>query len=443
MNRLRLFLRAYLEGRWLSVGLALLGLVAYVGMLLVAGSSWLAGTAFYLYLLGLLGLLVTAVHHGSVRRWKRGLWKAFCLIALSPLNPLVAILMLLGSLAGDRGDDFGKDIVIPPDLVMEIPTARATNVWAAPIQDDEGTTLRQSGGVGPEGAWVEADTAWLLRVEGASLDRLTRHLAASARWRMTQEDGKRVAIRRAAPGGAWSFAMNGFYTDFSFDRSADRFQYRLVLGLDGPAFTGPWARQNKLTKEAAGQPKFSVEPKPAKAGEGTHYESYLVVTGPVAAVEFFEQSGQPNRGMTREALRQLAAEMTAVLDSEWDPARLAEGSRRIGEPALLLANSFQGGLYDVYGFINPGEPGYLYLKAFEVTRGTALSARRLKDDSLEYVGWSDDPGEQYFWNAHIMIGEGDWGTYYPARFEVWFVPASGAPERKLLEKVFRIEGWMR
>ena len=109
----------------------------------------------------------------------------------------------------------------------------------------------------------------------------------------------------------------------------------------------------------------------------------------------------------------------------------------------MIANGFQGGIYDVYGFLNPGEPGYLYLKAFEVTRGTALSAERLKQDSLEYVGWSDNPDEQFFWNAHIMIGEGDWGTYYPARFEVWFVPASGAPERKLMDKVYRIEGWMR
>ena len=32
---------------------------------------------------------------------------------------------------------------------------------------------------------------------------------------------------------------------------------------------------------------------------------------------------------------------------------------------------------------------------------------------------------------------------YAARFEVWFVPDSGRPERKLMERVFRIEGWQR
>jgi len=27
--------------------------------------------------------------------------------------------------------------------------------------------------------------------------------------------------------------------------------------------------------------------------------------------------------------------------------------------------------------------------------------------------------------------------------ELWFAPAGGAPERKLFEDVFRIEGWQR
>jgi hypothetical protein len=40
-----------------------------------------------------------------------------------------------------------------------------------------------------------------------------------------------------------------------------------------------------------------------------------------------------------------------------------------------------------------------------------------------------------------MVYEGDWDTFYPARFELWFVPSGGGPERKLVEKVFRICGW--
>jgi hypothetical protein len=42
-----------------------------------------------------------------------------------------------------------------------------------------------------------------------------------------------------------------------------------------------------------------------------------------------------------------------------------------------------------------------------------------------------------------MIYEGDWGKPYAARFEVWFTPDAGGPERKLAERIFKIEGWQR
>jgi hypothetical protein len=29
------------------------------------------------------------------------------------------------------------------------------------------------------------------------------------------------------------------------------------------------------------------------------------------------------------------------------------------------------------------------------------------------------------------------------RFEIWFTPNAGGPDRKLMEKVFKIEGWQR
>ena len=78
-----------------------------------------------------------------------------------------------------------------------------------------------------------------------------------------------------------------------------------------------------------------------------------------------------------------------------------------------------------------------------MTQGTPLSAARLKEASNEWIGWSDDPGELFLSNTHITIYEGDWGKPYAARFEVWFVPDSGSPQRKLIEKVYKIEGWQR
>ena len=436
LPRLRWFGRAYLEGRWLAAGLALWALLLFGFTLWVGRSAWLASGFFHVYMVSLLGLLIAAVHQGLRKKMRRAAWSGFCLLALCPLNPLVAVLIMVAGMFSSAEDDFGKDLVIPPDLAMEEPVNQLTNFWPEAISDAEGRSILQAAAGTTKGSLVEADTEWLRVLDVPARDQLLRHLASSARWRVTREGEQRVAFRRAAPDGVWRISLNGYYTDFDFDRSNGSFQYRVLLGLDGPALDAAWERMDRRTVMAAGGGSFSLEAKANPKMPVEQYESYLVVTGPVAAVEIFEQRPTTDRAMTCEALRQLALEMG-------EPGDLAEGSLRRGEPALGLANGSQGGIYDLYGFINPGEAGYLYVKAFEVTQGTPLSARRLKEDSLEYTGWSDDPGEQFFWNAHIMIGEGDWGTFYPARFEVWFVPASGAPERKLMEKVFRIQGWMR
>jgi hypothetical protein len=103
----------------------------------------------------------------------------------------------------------------------------------------------------------------------------------------------------------------------------------------------------------------------------------------------------------------------------------------------------QGGIYSVCAYVNPGESGYAYLKVFEATKNTPLSTSRIPERSTEFIGWSDNPTEEFFYNSEITVYEGDWGVYYPARFELWFVPDSGKPERKLVEKVFKIEGWQR
>ena len=95
------------------------------------------------------------------------------------------------------------------------------------------------------------------------------------------------------------------------------------------------------------------------------------------------------------------------------------------------------------GLVVPGEPGMTYLRAFEATKGTPLSESGLKEDSNERIGWSDEPEEKFLYENEFMIHEGDWGKPYAARIEVWFRPDSGKPERKLLERICKIEGWQR
>ena len=108
-------------------------------------------------------------------------------------------------------------------------------------------------------------------------------------------------------------------------------------------------------------------------------------------------------------------------------------------PDFKLVNGFQGGIYHYKATIDPGEDGEVYLKAYEVTKDYQLSATRMKQATLEKVTGK---------GAHVVgrkftIYEGDWDHYYAARVEIWFVPSKGGAERKLKEKVFRVQGWMR
>lgn len=108
-------------------------------------------------------------------------------------------------------------------------------------------------------------------------------------------------------------------------------------------------------------------------------------------------------------------------------------------PDFVLRNSFQGGIYEYKATVNPGEDGEVYLKAYEVTKEIPLSVSRLKPRTLEKV---EGKGEHVI-GKEFTIYEGDWGHYYAARIEIWFIPACGGKERKLKEKVFKVQGWMR
>jgi len=110
---------------------------------------------------------------------------------------------------------------------------------------------------------------------------------------------------------------------------------------------------------------------------------------------------------------------------------------------ILVTRAYEGGRYNVYAHVNPGEPGSAYIKVFEATRNTPLSEYGTKRDSEKKMGWSGNKDSRYYYKSHIVVYEGDWGVYYPARFELWFIPDSGGPERKLVEKIFKIEGWQR
>ena len=112
------------------------------------------------------------------------------------------------------------------------------------------------------------------------------------------------------------------------------------------------------------------------------------------------------------------------------------------ETYLHIWDDYQGGIYKYdfyYGALPAGE---IYLKCYEVTDNILLSADRILQASrvpiVESSAFTQIVSQQPF-----TIYEGDWEDYYAARIEVWHKDAATQLERKLYEKIYRVEGWMR
>lgn len=186
--------------------------------------------------------------------------------------------------------------------------------------------------------------------------------------------------------------------------------------------------------------------------ERTYWAGTQYVTVKFTAQEPFRDSYFAKEGCQNPeagyyaAMTELYAELQKVAelkDAGEIDAALPKPKKYVPDvkPDFKLINGSQGGIYGYLATVDPGEDGEVYLQAFEVTKGTPLSSRRIKQCTVERVSGKDN--QVIGSGKEFTIYEGDWDHYYAARIEIWFVPASGGRERKLKEKVFKVQGWMR
>ena len=109
---------------------------------------------------------------------------------------------------------------------------------------------------------------------------------------------------------------------------------------------------------------------------------------------------------------------------------------------LQIWNDVQGGMY-TYDFHHPAlEEGWIYLRCYEATENIPLSPDRISATSMVATP-STTSFSKLVEGQRFTIYAGDWGDYYAARIEVWHKDANTGKERKLMEKVYRVEGWVR
>lgn len=109
---------------------------------------------------------------------------------------------------------------------------------------------------------------------------------------------------------------------------------------------------------------------------------------------------------------------------------------------LQIWNGFQGGIYE-YDFYYPRlSAGEIFLRCFEAGKNEPLSAESVEDRTTvrqsAVTKFSKVAEKKQF-----TIYEGDWEEYYAVRVEVWHRDSVTHKETKLMEKLYRMEGWMR
>ncbi len=335
----------------------------------------------------------------------------------------VCVICIVSSRPVAAQDGFADDLTIPEGIEISDPIPYATVVTP---EAEDGFRTRVLGVIldGDSGdPTVVANLPGLSASFQDKQELLERYLASSPAWRVFDERGARYATRRWKMAGGWRFEMHGYYSVFDVKPEQPHtvelpdFQTRCTLGLSGR----PWVNfKNDATEFATGQ-ATAIE----LSERFEKHNSLSLISAGELLVEVFEQTRKKERSLTKMTLRIIEEEAADILDAkDWGALvkSLPSGSIRHAEPEFQLCQPGEPGVFDSVAWLNPGEPGTTYLKAFEVAKGTPLSVAKLRRYGNERVGWSEDSNELFFFNTHFSITEGDWGKPYAARFELWFNP---------------------
>jgi len=109
---------------------------------------------------------------------------------------------------------------------------------------------------------------------------------------------------------------------------------------------------------------------------------------------------------------------------------------------LQVSKGFQGGMYNYSFYISQEfDEGEIWLECYEVTDNIQLSKKRITESTVRKIT-AEDQGK-YTEPKEFTIYEGVWDEFYLARFEVWYIDYKTRTKRKLTEKTYKVDGWMR
>ena len=274
-------------------------------------------------------------------------------------------------------------------------------------------------------------------------DAIMRHLRATPEWRVYAGRDIITCDRRVRTDDGWLVKHGGWRTENDADLHAS-FWFSERAG-------GPVVDEYDRSSFTKAEP-LNGEIHLSLSLSDVGIASSLVVGQEGLWFEFLERSWEEERNSTRTALVWLEGFLKALRDAEKEIGEKGYASKLMpddgvkkGTPSIQVIDGSQLGIYEVFAWANPGRDGSVYLKVFKVDTNAPLSVDSIEWESREYIGWSGDPEEQFFYNSNITVGEreGDRDHLYDARFELWFHSKDDGAEEKLVQMTRKINGWQR
>ena len=313
---------------------------------------------------------------------------------------------------------------------------RKTMFKDSTLCDDYARTLFRAACATSSLTTVVCDITALDQLNLKNPELLHRYLAANPAWMFMENESGSSAIRRYRwTDGYWYNPSSGLCGDFDppdLKACLKHFESYTVVLLEG-------AQWDEDDIDCRSGERVNIE---TNAWEEDEREIDIVCKGDTLALNVIEYGPcctcrlmQAAFDFTENEFRRLA------IAGDWVGAKdlLPAGSIKRGPPELRIFRDLVG-RYRLETWVNPGEKGKIRLKGFEVTKEIPLTVRGRGTFRAEHIGWSEDPEEKFYASFAFGFYEYSETNDFAVRFEVWFVPANGGPERKLVERVFRVKG---
>jgi len=316
---------------------------------------------------------------------------------------------------------------------------------------------------------------------------LRRHLQASPEWQVVQEGRDEVVCYRREwdNEGFWREGYNGFHLGETHPFDVLNSSYhKLLLPLDQEKIIPSCSPEREiihLSMNSVPMTEKEIEnayqirtafhfaekrwnpqphlPRPRHYAEihpeaekvtlnlrysNQGYESLLSVGQKGLWFEFFEQTALEDRRRTRSALHWLRDFLNTVRGSEEEIGQRGYAKQLIepdfiqtGTPHITFKQEGLPGYISINAFVNPGQQGFVYLKARDTKGENYIDERYLNWGSNEYIGWSEDKNTLFFYQANTNIPDSIIETMDSVRFEIWFRPSSEEPDSAWFDEDIR------